>query len=211
MRHSYTKVSTYMKCPRMKKGMYDEGIRGKRSDKAQRGVDIHGYFELAILGKNELPKEFERYNDKIKALAAIGAQPELPIATHRDWQPAQYSDPEAWLIGIVDVWAVEGTVGHGIDWKTGNIYDEHLWQKEFYSCMLADAYPAVETFEFSNIYVDKNKIITHKFTREDITKLRERWTRRIELMERDDECVPTPSMSCRYCPISHKNGGPCQF
>lgn len=211
MRHSYTKISMYMQCPMKKKGRYELGIQEKRSPAAERGVSVHSAFEQAILAGGKLPKEFSFYDEYIGRLRMASPMPELRVAVDRDWQPTPYDNPEAWLIGVVDCWTVQGKVGYGWDWKTGKVYDDHVKQKEFYTCLLADAYPDVEVFKFCNVYVDLEEEKTHEFTRLDVANLRTRWANRIAVMERDNICAPTPSFSCRYCAISKAKGGPCPF
>lgn len=224
MRHSYTKISMWMQCPMKMKGRYVLKIKEERSTAAQRGVDIHTCFENAVSDGVALPAEFSFYEEYVRKLRALGAKPELKMAVRRDWQPTDYDSEDAWLIGIADLWLVQGKIAYGWDWKTGKIYDDHVKQKEFYTCLLADAHPEVDRFVFSNIYLDLKDERTHKFTRfpqqekdekgnwlPDVDLLRTRWGNRIAVMERDTECVPTPSFSCRYCAVSKARGGPCPF
>jgi hypothetical protein len=211
MRHSYTKISMYMSCPMKKKGRYELGIKEERGPAASRGVDVHAAFEHSVLTGDPLPVEFAFYEDYIKRLRSCSAKPELKIGVDREWKPTEYDSPDSWLIGIVDLVADQGDTVYGWDWKTGKIYDDHVKQKEFYTCMLADAYPAANKFVFSNIYVDSKQEKTHTFTRTDVDHLRGRWGNRIAVMERDTDCAPTPSFGCRYCPVSKARGGPCPF
>jgi hypothetical protein len=195
-----------------KRGKYELGIREERGPQAARGVELHKSFEEAISTGSALPPEFTLYDDYVVALRAAGALPELKVAVDRSWKPLPFDSPDAWIIGILDLWLVRGTRADGWDWKSGKIYDDHVKQKEFYTCLLADACPEVEEFTFTNVYIDLGKNIPHKFTRQEVLEtLRPRWQSRIELMERDTECAPTPSYACRWCPVSKAKGGPCPF
>lgn len=195
-----------------KKGRYDLGIKEERGPQAQRGVDIHKHFEEAITNGTPLPPEFQHYDDYVGRLRSAGALSELKLGVTRTWDPVPYEDPNAWIIAIIDLWAVQGVQGTGIDWKTGKIYYDHIKQKEFYSCVLAAHYPKVNVFSFWNVYLDLNDRLEDIFGREEIEKtLRPRWTSRIEMMERDTECAPTPNFFCRWCAVSKRKGGPCPF
>lgn len=209
MRHSYSKISTYMKCPLQMKGKYILKIRDERGPAAQRGIDIHKQFESAVQLQLPLPDEFNFYDEYVKKLA--GSSCELKVAVDRDWQPLPYDDPNAWLVGIIDLWTVRADRGTLLDWKTGKEYPDHVMQKEFYVALIGDHHPEVEIFETTNVYVDQKTVRTHRFTRGDLENLRERWGNRIRRMEADDQYPATPGPYCRWCPVSHKKGGPCGF
>ena len=209
-RISYSRIKKYMSCPLQMKGAYELGIRGTQSPQSARGVEIHSIFEEAVKQQIALPSEFNFYDAYIKKLA--GASCELEIATDRSWAPTAADDPDAWLYGIVDLWITQGNRGTLLDWKTGKEYPDHVMQKEFYVCMIADHFPEIEIFDTVNVYLDQKTIKSHRFTRVgDIEHLRERWGNRIKRMEADDICAPTPGPYCRWCDVSKKRGGPCQF
>lgn len=212
MRHSYTKISMYMSCPAKKKYRYDDKLKEESHPAAQRGKDIHASFEEAIKDGRPLPNEFVFYADYVKTLRAAGAYSELKAAVNRSWEPCEFDSPDAWIISVLDLWLVRGTIAYGWDWKTGKVYDDHVKQKEFYSAvMLNTLLPEVEKVVFSNVYVDLQKAVPHEFTRSEILNLQARWGNRIALMERDTECSPTPNFFCRYCSFSKAKGGPCAF
>lgn len=212
MRHSYTKISTYMQCPMKKKVKYDLKIKEERSPSAQRGTDIHKQFEEAVRNGSPLPPEFDFYNDYVVTLRSAGAQPELKAAVTRGWKPVDFESPDAWIISVLDLWLVRGNTAYGWDWKTGKEYDDHVKQKEFYSAvMLGTTPPEVDKFVFTNVYMDLKKATPHEFTRLEVENFQARWGNRIELMERDTECAPTPNFFCRWCVGSKAKGGPCPF
>lgn len=212
MRHSYTKISMWMQCPFKKKARYELGVKEQKHPAAQRGTDIHKQFEEAIVNGSQLPDEFRLYGDYVARLREAGASSELKVGVDRSWAPVSYESPDAWLIGVLDLWITMGRTAIGLDWKTGKEYPDHLKQKEFYCCLLADAHPMVEEFIFTNVYLDLGKNSEHRFTRNEVVNtLRPRWSNRIAVMERDTDCVPTPNFMCRYCAASKAKGGPCPF
>lgn len=201
-----------MQCPFKMKGRYVLKIKEEKSPQAQRGTDIHKSFEEAILNGTPLPDEFDFYSDYVELLRGTGAQPELKVGVDRDWQPVPFDSEDAWIISVLDLWLVRGNVAHGWDWKTGKIYPDHLKQKEFYTAMMFNTLPPeVERVTFTNVYMDLKKAVPDTFERKDIPNLQERWGNRIRVMERDTDCVPTPSFSCNYCAVSKRKGGPCPF
>lgn len=210
MRHSYTKISTYMKCAFQKKGKYELGIRGRKSPQADRGIEIHKEFENAVQLQLPLPNEFSFYNEYVKKLE--GAACELKLGVKRDWFPCDYDDPEAWIVAIVDLWKKVGDKGILLDWKTGKEYaDDHFRQRQFYSMVIHCHYPELKLIDATNVYLDYKTTRSHRFTDTDMPDIRAIWERRILRMEADTECVPTPGPYCRWCPVSQREGGPCRF
>jgi len=206
-RISYSRLSMWMKCAFQMHGKYNLGIRGSQSPAAARGSAVHTNFENAVQLQLPLPEEFAFYDEYIKKL--VGSQCELKLAVDRNWQPMEADAADAWLCGIIDLWNVQGTRATLLDWKTGKEYPDHVQQKEFYTALAADFHPEVEVFDTINVYVDLKKISSHKFTREEVSNLRERWGRRAELMEKDTEYAPSPGPYCRWCDVSQRRGGPC--
>lgn len=214
MRHSYTKLKMYMECPAKKRYRYDEKIPSPKSPSAQRGTDYHAVIESAVgaAEPTRLPPELEFYDGYIGRLRSLGAKAEYKFAFNRDWKPVDWTDDTAWIIGVADIWLDSKPVAHVQDWKTGKIYDDHYMQGEFYSTALFGSVTE-ETYEIKAtfVYTDLHKEQNRTYHRDQLPELRDRWATRVERMERDDACVPTPYLGCRWCPYSSRKGGPCRF
>jgi hypothetical protein len=216
MRHSYTKISMYMECPAKKRYKYDERRAVEQSPSAARGTRYHSAIEQSLGGDSTVPgtaefPELGFYSNYLARLRDNGAKAEYKFAITREWTPTLWESNDAWLIGVADVWIPTAPVAHVQDWKTGKIYDSHEKQGEFYATCLfsevAEAYEVKATFIYTDLKKERNKT----YHRNLLPELRQRWTARIERMERDTECAPTPSYGCKWCSFSKAKGGPCIF
>lgn len=218
MRHSYTKISMYMECPAKKRYKYDDRRAVEQSPSAARGTRYHSAIESYVAGDGTIhvPTETEFpelgfYSSYLQRLRSLGAKAEYRFAIRRDWSPTVWDADDAWLIGVADVWIPTAPVAHVQDWKTGKIYDSHEKQGEFYATCLFSEVPEAYEVKATFIYTDLKQERNRTYHRDNIEALRQRWNARVERMERDTECAPTPSFSCRYCPFSKSKGGPCIF
>lgn len=211
MRHSYTKISMYMECPAKKRYRYDERRETPQSPAAARGTQYHAGLEGAINGTG-LPDELSYYGDYVRRLRDNGAKAEFAFALRRDWSITDWDAEDSWIVGKADVWVPVSPVAHVQDWKTGKIYESHEKQGEFYATCLFSYVPSeVREVRATFIYTDLRKERNKTYHRDSLEQLRSRWTARIERMERDTECIPTPGFGCRFCPFSKIKGGPCLF
>lgn len=216
MKHSYTKVSMYMECPAKKRYRYDERRPVEQSPSAARGTRYHEAIERYIDAGVDTPppEEFPElgfYNSYLSRLRDNGAKAEFAFALRRDWTPTEWGAEDAWLVGKADIWVPMLPTSHVQDWKTGKIYDSHEKQGEFYSTALFSYVPEAYEIKATFVYTDLRKEKNWTYHRDMLESLRARWTARIERMERDTECVPTPGFGCRFCPFSKAKGGPCHF
>jgi hypothetical protein len=206
-RHSYSKISLWMKCPRQYHAKYVLKLRDPPGPAAQRGIEIHAQFEAAVQQQLPLPDEFKFYDEYVKKLE--GSNCEYKVAVDHNWQPVPFDSPDAWLVGILDLWTIRGTVGTLLDWKTGKEYPDHVFQKQFYACLIADHAPGLELINTTNVYVDQKSIKTHTFAVSQIAHMREVWAGRVAKMEAETEFRPSPGPYCRWCIASHRKGGEC--
>lgn len=214
MKHSYTKVSMYMECPAKKRYRYDERIKTEQSPAAARGTAYHSAVESVLGGgQPELTgfPELAYYQSYLQRLRDNGAAAEFAFALRRDWSPTEWDSEDAWVVGKADVWVPTIPLAHVQDWKTGKIYDSHEKQGEFYSTALFSYVPEATEIKATFVYTDLRQERNKTYHRDMLDSLRQRWTARIERMERDTECAPTPGFGCRFCPFGKSKGGPCIF
>lgn len=216
MKHSYTKVSMYMECPAKKRYKYDERRPMEQSPHAARGTRYHEAIELYIGAGADTPppEEFPElgfYNSYLSRLRDNGAKAEFAFALRRDWTVTEWDNEDAWIVGKADVWVPTIPTAHVQDWKTGKIYDSHEKQGEFYATALFSYVPQAREIKATFVYTDLRQERNKTYHRDNLETLRSRWNARIERMERDTECAPTPGFGCRFCPFSRAKGGPCLF
>lgn len=211
MRHSYTKVSMYMECPAKKRYRYDQRLPTPVNPAAARGTEYHSQLESSINGAPP-NDELSFYHSYITELRSRGAVAEFAFALRRDWTITEWDAADCWLLGKADVWVPSVPLAHVQDWKTGKIYDSHEKQGEFYSTALFSYVPEAYEVKATFIYTDLKKERSKTYHRDMLESLRSRWTARIERMERDTVCAPTPTwFGCKFCPFSKAKGGPCHF
>ena len=203
----------YMECPAKKRYRYDERRSTPVSPAAQRGTEYHAKLEATLQPDYgiEFPSEFQFYASYLGRLRDLGAKAEYKFALTREWTPVPWEDVNAWVIGVADVWVPSAPTAHVQDWKTGKIYESHEKQGEFYATSLFSYVPEAREIKATFVYTDLRQERNKTYHRDGLDTLRSRWAARIERMERDTECAPTPSFGCRFCPFSKSKGGPCIF
>jgi hypothetical protein len=100
-----------------------------------------------------------------------------------------------------------------VDHKTGRKYDVNASQIELFG---ASAFMRVPTLEKVNVrlwYLDLSKDNEELFTitAAEAVTIRKDWTKRVQPMFNDRRFAPKPNDKCKWCPVSHSNGGTCKF
>jgi len=213
MSWSYSKLSTYERCPAMKKYRYDLKVEVSRVDspQAQRGTALHEDLERN-LGKTvyEVPEWMRPHMPHLEKYQS--GKKELVVRLTEDWKPVV---EDHWLICIIDLNHIEddkyATV---IDYKSGKRYETHQEQIELYNLSVLAQNPEVERVEGKCYYLDEPPggwgppVFTF---REQFEAVRKRWEDRVAMMDCDTEGAPRPGYYCRWCDYRKENGGPCPF
>lgn len=209
MKWSLSALGLFEKCQLKYRFKYVDKLPEPRGTAASRGVDSHKIFEDVMLGKRELPPEFNYYHQMLTELKTRENYPEHKIALARDWTPRDWEDPEVWYRGILDL-KVGDTV---YDWKTGKIYPDHDDQKSIYSLGLFSEDPTLQRVRAVHVYIDLGQQREKTFTRDEVPDMRRHWEARVTFLERTkpEDMIPSPGFHCRWCAFSASKGGPCRF
>lgn len=212
-RWSYSKVSTYERCPKKKGFKYDERLRpiAEKSAAALRGDELHKDLELHIdKGLYEVPEwmrphqpHLERYANGLK---------EQRICLNEEWEVVAEGDETC--IFIIDLLHIEEPFATVIDYKSGKRYDNHAEQIELYSAAVLWALPEIERVEGKCYYLDEKPGSWGKpvfVDRDNMVAIRARWDSRVVMMDVDTECAPRPGWYCKWCEYRKSEGGPCRF
>lgn len=212
-RYSYSKISTYLKCPRKFKHSYiDKLPRKEAGPAASRGTEIHAAMENFLLGKiTELPPPVRFYDDFLTQLADAGAIAELGFAVNREWEVTTPEAEDVFMIGYIDALLAAPEELVVYDWKTGKVYEEHFDQRELYGIISLILHPQYDTVRVENVYTDLQQIEHNTFYREELENAKDKWMERVGKIESDEVFVPNPQFACRWCDFSSVNGGPCPF
>jgi CRISPR/Cas system-associated exonuclease Cas4 (RecB family) len=208
---SHSSIKLYEQCPAKYKFIRIMHLKEPSGDAAERGKQIHAELEQSLIGLTLLSPELTYWHDYIETLKSKKVQPELELGIKRDWSPCSFSDPDAWLRGIIDIFTIDGTTAYNADWKTGKerYYEEQL---KLYAALVFAAYPAVETVNLDIIYVDLKKTQSYDaITRKEFPSLKLWIDNRIYRIEKDTIFAPRPEYGCKWCHFRKDNGGPCKW
>lgn len=205
---SYSGKSTYVECPRRWHNSYILGNREPSCAAAERGTMLHDLLEKYFKEVGPYPTgdrclaKWEKY---MVALKARGLVAEGEVAVNKLWQPVGFDDAEAWFRGKIDGCAEQEDEVY--DWKSGKIYDTHVFQGQAYSALRV-ANTENTTVHF--VYLDiPHHVETWTYSRGQIQDLRGQIDEEIQVIRLDEEWAPKPSDKCRWCKLNWRVGGSC--
>ena len=210
---SYSKLSTYEKCPDQAKYKYVLKMREPKGPAAERGSALHSSAEAYLLGeKTTIRKELIPIVKVLKETKKAKPDIERKIALTRglskvvDW----YSEL-AWFRMVLDaVYPIERTV-QVLEWKSGKVYDDHEDQRQLYAIGALVLHPKASEAVATTHYIDQRGLTTNtRMDRKRANLMAWHFNERLETMERDTRFGPRPGFYCRWCPFSRYKGGPCK-
>jgi len=211
---SYSRVGLYEKCPASYEWQY---VLGHKEDfnpgpAALRGLNIHQsiedhYNEVGEL-HHEIPEKVAKWILEPKGHECV-ANPEMKFAFTKEWRECDFDDPEAYVRGLMDNVFVYHDKVLVHEYKTGQVYDDHVDQKQLYAMAILLMYPELDEVEVIGIYIDQKKQFPTKYSRMHLHSMQYTWSRRIDKMTLP--LYPArPGIHCRWCPKSNKKeGGTC--
>lgn len=209
---SYSSVSLFKKCPAQWEWKYILGHWDAPGKSAQRGTDLHDILETFYKHPHTtLPakqSEFRPWKSFLEQLREYGPVPEGEVAVKSNWSPCDYKDPEAYYRGKVDLKLPAGDHLFILDWKTGNMYDDHWMQGAHYSALS----PGHDKYTVLFAYLDHPTVIHRwEYNGEDVEALRAEATELIEEVRTATHYPFNKGPHCRWCPRSRSKGGDCKF
>lgn len=207
---SFSRWKDYDTCPAKIKYRYIDKLPSSAGPAAERGTLIHKKAEDYVNGLYpELPSELSSFRADFKWLKARKAICEEEWAFTREWQPTDWTAPDAWLRMKLDARVVSGSTCVVIDHKTGKQRDEHRMQLGLYAMATFIMAPEVENVNAKLWYLDLGKTTEENYVREELDLIKEVWEERVGPMMADEDFAPKPNFLCRYCDYSKDRGGPC--
>jgi CRISPR/Cas system-associated exonuclease Cas4 (RecB family) len=212
-RWSYSKVSTYERCPKKKNYKYDEHAVGIATENtaAIRGNALHKDLELHVeKSLLEVPEWMRPHQPHLEKFSS--GHKEQKITLDEDWESVPDGDEN--MICIIDLLHIDEPYGTVIDYKSGKRYPGHSEQIELYCAAALCALPELERLEGRCYYLDEKAGSWSKpmfITREQVASIKARWDSRVLMMEIDTENAPRPGYYCKWCEYRNSGGGPCRF
>lgn len=203
MRVSYSKLSSYLDCPRKWKLMQDEEYVEDNSPALVHGRRAHKFIEDFLVGKVSVHELNFLHQDIEKILNDIRSNFLLFI--------------EHTVIGIIETvefkMIIDCMFRHSddgvtiLDWKTGKFNkskaENYTKQLEFYSLLLMMLDKKINNVRAQLVFVDEGiKYPSDKyieFARSDLKKLWPLWFENAMKMINDTTFKPRPKYSCEYC------------
>jgi len=223
MRHSYSSVKLFERCPKAWEYSYVQGIKGKVGAAAERGTRIHFAAERFFEGEitaSQLPVEYKPFLSSMELAKTLGARTEYRMFINQAWRPLvivdENKEPEgAWALAIIDLHYTVGDELYIVDLKTGQFQREHEDQVEFYMVVAATHYPNIERVHGCCFYLDQGTVghqLSHRPSW--LAMLRIKWASRIALVEKAKAAGMFPTTpgprSCGICSYRASRGGPCE-
>lgn len=216
---SYSRIKTYEECPlRAKLAFIDKIPEPERDNEARdRGDRIHKQIEDYIKGESEaLPTEVqsaEHWAGLLRELYPYGqVRVEQAWYFDQDWNfIARPSSAEDWSQDLflckLDALLLhpEESVVEAFDWKTGkkqNNEVKHMDQLFWYGIATLMAFPDMEKFEGTMVYVDHpDEELSLEMHKDELSRFFPRAHRRLAQLRSDQHFRPKPSVHhCMWCP-----------
>lgn len=215
---SYSRLSTYLKCPRQFRYAFIDKLEQQKAPAMERGQRIHDELQAYVERKrkrlsSELISSIGKLMSDVDGFRKSKASCELELAVNNKWEPVPWFDPTAWLRAKLDVFLeVTGFRALIADYKTGRENPvEHAEQLELYVPVVYSHYPHLHEIEARMLYVDHGTDAPALFVdlKDRVPKLRAKWEKKSAPVFKDKTWRATPGYACRYCAFSSRKGGPC--
>lgn len=231
---SYSQWATYKACPQQCFWKYVEKRPEISRPAADRGTLIHAAAEDFVKGKPtlhfclnegqkaevkkdntvELAQSWEELFDRLRKRKAV---PEMNIALDSQWQPTDWFSKTAWFRAKMDCGVFKAKEVYSIDYKSGNVYEDHPLQVELYALGTFLLKPKVERVTAALWYLDKTPeaILEEEIHRDQLQDVLMLWQDRVSPMFSATSWPAKPGLHCRFCGYSgkkkHPDGtpGPC--
>jgi hypothetical protein len=196
MIHTYSRLSTWRQCPRR---FYEEYIirRWPREETPamREGTEKHKVLEDCIKRRVPPSGEFKIPQALFPLLWGNKAEPEVRLAVNRNGAVATWDD--AWIRGVIDVYAPKPPACLMIDWKTGRSdYTDDLQGKVYAALCYPKSRLKQVIFVFSYIKYGVHKPMVFE------PEVAWREVRDVALAcESDDEWLPRKNALCGWCPV----------
>lgn len=201
---TYSQLDTYETCPRK---FYHLRVLKDVSDPPTEatiwGSRVHEALEHRIKSGTPLPEGMTQWEPLAAKLDALPGEKlcEQKFAVDRAFQPADWSN--AWSRGIADLTVLHGEKAATFDYKTGK--RKPTEQLELYVGYIFAHFPEVTNVETGFIWLKEKKIDKETYTRDDVPKIWDGFTRRVAKLESSyerDKWTPRPSGLCKaWCPV----------
>lgn len=210
---SYSRYSTYDKCPAKAKYKFLDKLPEPPSPAMERGDTIHKLAEAYTKGElKKLPPELRHFKEEFAELKKSKPVVEESWAFTKKWLRTTWNDWANCAVRIkVDAACLDGDDLHIIDHKTGKKREGYSEQLSLYAVGGGLIYPKVKRIFTHLWFLDSGETETEEYDPKKTFDLQLSWDKKVQPMLNDTRFAPKPSHECRWCPYSKSKGGPCKF
>ena len=205
MKLSHSFVSTWERCPKQAQHRYVlRDTPNETTDAIVWGRRVHEALDGAIRGDAPLGADFKAYAPYLASIAKIpGVRSEVKLGIRRDGVACDFSDPDVWVRGAIDVLAVVGRNAVIADWKTGKRREDAA-ELEVHALLAVAHNPAVHSISGVYVWLKEGRVgTTH-----DLSDTGRTWQRLQSVAASVDKAMreggawpANPNPLCGWCPV----------
>lgn len=210
---SYSRFSLYESCPAKAKYKFLDKLPDPGGAAMERGNTIHKLAEQYTKGElKKLPPELKLFADEFKELKKSKPIVEETWAFTKDWIKTTWNDWKGCAVRIkTDAACLDGEDLHVIDHKTGKKREGYDEQLSLYAVGGGLIFPKVKKIITHLWFLDLGETVVKEYDAAEVPVLQKEWDKKVKPMLNDTRFAPKPSHTCRWCPYSKANSGPCKF
>ncbi len=221
---SYSRWSTYEKCPLQAKYKYIDKLPEPASAAMERGSAVHD--QLAAYLRGDIPRLGPNETAPITGwtyfAGLLNDLREMEPLVEQQWgftdtlKQTGWFGSDTWFRSVLDVCLIySDNTADVVDFKTGKPRPQETSQQaELYALSIVHRYPAVSHVTVRFWYVDldqKGAEAVYRFSRDTLPDAKKKWLDRGKRMTSDTMMVPKPGMHCKWCLAAKSIGGPCKY
>jgi CRISPR/Cas system-associated exonuclease Cas4 (RecB family) len=216
---SFSRLEVFEKCPYQAKLRYlDKRPEPPTVDSSarDRGTELHKIAEDFIQAKRDDVGTLVKSKDSLEICRSYFTEGRAEVEQNwgytKDWGVTGWFDNDIYLRVKCDVVLnVSEYEAEIVDWKSGRKDGneiKHTNQGQLYVLAAFVRKPELQLARARFEYVDHGKKLERTYTRADVPRLMDVWTRRLAAMTEATRFPPKPNkLNCKYCPFSSNNGG----
>lgn len=183
-------------------------VQDAPGEAAMWGSTVHKYLEDRVRDGTPLPVTVAGYEGLVAPIVNSGGTKlvEQQMAVTAELKPTDWTAPDAWCRGIVDVGVMSASQDRALllDWKTGKRKSDND-QLMLFAGLAFSHYPNLQVVQTGFVWLKENKIDKQTFKREDVPIIWNNFVPRVMRFEgayTKASFPPKPSGLCRnYCPV----------
>lgn len=224
---SHSAMSDFLNCPKQyyhKRVAKD--VQDTQGEAALWGDQVHKFFEASILAAygeeveadiiwstlrlqgldpTESFEVYRPYLDAVLALPHDTILPERQYAINRALTPCDWTAPDVWCRGIIDVLLLKGDKAYALDWKTGKRKPDSK-QLKLFALLVFIHHPETNSVKTGFVWLQTGETDYETYTRAQEAELWQEFLpdlARYTAAFRQDMWTPRKSGLCRgWCPVT---------